>query len=498
MDNPDGADGHRLSQLLHVVEAMVQHRSTNRLTEVYSKPPSWEPDGTPYPWQVKFHNMQRTFRMLMAGNRVGKTETGTAEDAYHLTGLYPHWWEGRVFQYPPKVLVATTTNQMSHDSVQPKLLGAMSGTGSNRSPDGRGWIPLDKIGRCTVRNCGVTDVINEAKIKHASGDWSTLLFKTYQQGWVEFQAIDLDVVHFDEEPEDHRIYTEAITRLIDRDGIFMFTRTPLFGQTKLVKSFMGKEDSKTHGRVMVSWDDAPHISDTMKKTMLEEYPKHERQARSAGVPMLGSGAVYTVSEKELVTDAFKIPDHWFRLNGCDFGIDHPAAGVTMAWDADNDNYYLIDSYRKSDEQAPYHAERLKRWGDWIPTAWPHDGDVREKGTGQTLKDQYESSGANMLPISARWEIDKGGGQSVEGIVMFVQGLERSGRIKYFRQNAEFLGERQMYHRKDGKIVKKDDDIISAMHYCIMMLRLGFGARIGDFDRYKQDEGDYSDPLEGYR
>jgi hypothetical protein len=34
-------------------------------------------------------------RLLMAANQVGKTLAGAAEAAFHLTGRYPDWWEGR-------------------------------------------------------------------------------------------------------------------------------------------------------------------------------------------------------------------------------------------------------------------------------------------------------------------------------------------------------------------------------------------------------------------
>ncbi len=37
----------------------------------------------------------------MAANRVGKTEgAGGYEMTCHLTGRYPHWWEGRRFSGP--------------------------------------------------------------------------------------------------------------------------------------------------------------------------------------------------------------------------------------------------------------------------------------------------------------------------------------------------------------------------------------------------------------
>jgi hypothetical protein len=49
---------------------------------------------------------------------------------------------------------------------------------------------------------------------------------------------------------------------------------------------------------------------------------------------------------------------------------------------------------------------------------------------------------------------------------------RGGRWKVFRgQNDGWLEEYRLYHRDpDGKLVKKNDDAISASRYALMMLR----------------------------
>ena len=43
----------------------------------------------PYEYQKKFHNELSSQRLLMAGNRVGKSFSGAMEMAFHTTGLYP-------------------------------------------------------------------------------------------------------------------------------------------------------------------------------------------------------------------------------------------------------------------------------------------------------------------------------------------------------------------------------------------------------------------------
>ena len=63
-------------------------------------------------------------RLMMAANRVGKTEgIGGFEMAVHLTGRYPSWWTGRRFDRPISAWAAGDTGKTSRDILQTKLLG---------------------------------------------------------------------------------------------------------------------------------------------------------------------------------------------------------------------------------------------------------------------------------------------------------------------------------------------------------------------------------------
>ena len=47
---------------------------------------------------------------------------------------------------------------------------------------------------------------------------------------------------------------------------------------------------------------------------------------------------------------------------------------------------------------------------------------------------------------------------------------QTGRFKVFETVGDFFEEFRLYHRKDGKIVKERDDLISATRYALMMKR----------------------------
>ena len=60
----------------------------------------------PYPKQRMFHELGALHRerAFLAGNQLGKTSAGAAECAMHLSGRYPPWWKGRVFDHPTESL----------------------------------------------------------------------------------------------------------------------------------------------------------------------------------------------------------------------------------------------------------------------------------------------------------------------------------------------------------------------------------------------------------
>ncbi len=274
----------------------------------------------------------------------------------------------------------------------------------------------------------------------------------------------------DEEPPLHHddIFSEVRTRLITRNGLFLFSRTPLFGMSRIIRHFL--EGGPGIWWIGATWNEAPHLAKAARDRYSATYMEHEVDARTKGVPMLGSGGVYPVPDEQITCTSFEIPGHFRRICGIDFGIDHPAAAVWIAYDADTDIIYVYDCYKQRGETASYHSQLIKSRGLWIPVAWPHDGMIRDKGGGVALKDQYIACGVNMLGESARYDDAKGGGQSREPQTIDILDRMRTGRFKIFKHLEELLAEKRLLHRKDGQIVGRDDDLESAMRYACMSLR----------------------------
>ena len=215
-------------------------------------------------------------------------------------------------------------------------------------------------------------------------------------------------------------------------------------------------------------DDAEHYTEEQRAAIIASYPVHEREARIKGIPTLGSGRVFPVSEEQIAEDGFAIPNHWCVICGIDFGWDHPTAAVKMAWDKDADVLHVVAAYRVSEQTPVIHAAALRPWGEHIPWAWPHDGLQHDKGSGDQLSALYRRNGLNMLPDKATFE---DGTNGVEAGIMEMLSRMETGRLKVFRHLSEWFDEFRLYHRKNGIIVKERDDLMAATRYAMMMRRL---------------------------
>jgi phage terminase large subunit-like protein len=324
---------------------------------------------------------------------------------------------------------------------------------------------------------GVTDAYDTIQVKHASGGVSILHFMSYEQGRSKFQGDTVDFIWFDEEP-DEEVYAEGLTRTVATGGMVFITFTPLLGRSKVVKRFTD-EKSPDRAFVQMTMDDAEHLTPEMKRVALAGYLTHQREARSRGVPMLGSGAVFQASEEMIKEPRIEnIPEEWVKLWGIDFGIGHPFGAVLILWDKDADCIHVHHAIRMQGEGATYtplqHAVPMKVVGAGVPVAWPQDGTAREK-SGITIKQLYKNQGLLMLDEHATWP---DGGVGTEAGILEMDERMTTGRLKVAAHLSDWFEEYRMYHRKDGLIVKIDDDLMSATRVAIMAKRFAKHVQLG--------------------
>ena len=433
---------------------------------------------TPYPKQWEFINMGRdkNERVLFAGNRYGKSETGAFETACHVTGLYPPNWQGRRFDHPVNMWVAGEGGQHNRDVIQYKLFGPPG----NPEEFGTGFIPKDLIvGQPTAARGGVADAYDTAQIKHFTNGvydgLSRLQFKSYEQGRAKFQGADLDAAWCDEEPPED-VYTEIKARTINRGGMTFMTFTPLKGMSNVVKRIWNNVTDPLLGKVVMGPIHALHMGEKEIAAMLSAYPSYQHDARMNGIPMLGSGAIFNADVEQLKFDpATYIPDHWVKLWGIDFGMSHPFAAVLCAWDRETDVFYVLKEYKVKGALPMVHADAILRIAGDIPIAWPHDGN-RTESLGTPVKSQYAQFGLRLMGEHATFP---DGSMSTESAILEIQQRMADRRFRVAADLHDWWQEYRSYHRdENGKIVKVDDDLMSATMKAIMMKRNGRPGPIG--------------------
>lgn len=449
----------------------LQERLLQAMQELKDRQKFWKMKFyDPYGWQREFISESHRNQQLLAmtGNRCGKTYTGGYIMAVHLTGLYPDWWEGYRWDRPISAWAAGISTDTTRDILQSELLGQWN----DPMKYGMGMIPKELILE-TVNKPGVPGAVQAVLVRHVSGGVSTLVFKSYEMSQDKFMGTAIDLIWLDEEcPKS--IFTQCITRTATTGGITYLTFTPESGMTELVKDFMYDIKPGQH-MVTASWDDAPHLDAKVKEQLMGAYTAAERAMRVSGQPSIGSGVVFPVREDKIVVEPFTVPDHWMKIIGIDLGFDHPNAIATMAWDNEADVYYLIDEYSQRGETFSMHANAIRaKGGDKIPVVVPHDAFKRMggdgAGSGKKFVQLFQEFGLNVVmePFSNPPSLDGKSNNSVEYGVNYMLNYMESGKFKVFTTCTKFLQETKLYCRNDGKINDRNDDMISATRYAMLM------------------------------
>lgn len=437
----------------------------------------------PYGPQLRFHNSKALERVMSGANQSGKTYAGSMETAFHLTGNYPDWWEGNRLEpvydpntdsYELNVWVVGTDNRTVRDNLMADIIGTREDkfTSGCLHPS---YIEVDS----RVMVAGTGGMVDNISIKHKSGCNAKLYFRSYAQGREYLQSASIHAVYCDEEPPED-IIGELKARLTATGGFMYMAFTPLSGMTRLVQEFW-RGDDPNKMLVCMSIYESGHMTKEKLRMMESRYAalsESERKARMYGIPSIGTGMIYPIEDRDIYGEPpTPIPDHWKYLNGMDFGRgDHPNAVVFGVYDPTNDVIYLYDEEETVQKSVAENASLIRRRGSWVPVAWPHDllkdtgvgaknGSVSE---GTRYKDHYVAEGITMCGVHAQTS-DKS--TRVEVGIIEVRRRLSDGRLKVSRRLSKWFDQKAIYrYGDDNKPIKKDDHLMDATRYLVIMIR----------------------------
>lgn len=427
--------------------------------------------------------------------------SGGAHTAFHLTGRYPDWWEGRRYTHPVKWVCGGKNNEKTRDLLQ----GALFGEPSREDAWGTGFVPKKDIGKYT-RKPGVPDAKYHVFVRHHTDGvfdgWSKITFLAYDMGKDGWMGFPSDGVWLDEEPPED-IMGQANRCIVDLGGIVYMTFTPENGKTSVLNAIMANW-SMHYG----SWMDASgsdfeldlagdtlqfktiyskngtpgHLTEEKVRGALKGMLPHEARMRVLGEPMMGSGLIFSYPQEQLMCEPIELPDHWPRIAAIDFGgiskKSHPTAVAWLAIDEQNDTAYVYDCLKMFSNEPADVAARIIGRPQWMPMIYPHDGE-KTVGSGGTVADLYRRYGVNMFHTHATnfdEEKDEGkGGIKIEPGIIDMNARFADRRLRIFSTLPEVWEELRNYHTAKTqtgtvKIVDRDDDLIAAIRYALMMKR----------------------------
>ena len=212
--------------------------------------------------------------------------------------------------------------------------------------------------------------------------------------------------------------------------------------------------------VGATWADSPHLTEDAQRTLESSIPAYQRDARTRGIPQLGSGAIYPIEESRLLVQPFAIPSHWKRGFGMDCGGgSKPTAWAGSALNPENDTLYVTDVYKHAAPEPSQHAAAIKRkMGDW---SWPGVGDAAA-----LIMTQHDTE--QLVYVYRRLGLDLNlPDKSVETGLKEVYDRMVADRFKVFATCAAWFQEFRLYQRdKHGRIKKANDHLMDATRYLV--------------------------------
>jgi len=423
-------------------------------------------------------------RGILAANRIGKTVSTCFETACHLTGQYPEWWNGYRFNKPITCMVAGEGWSQVALVLQNELLGSQDVKITDNL--GSGAIPRDCIIQDTMRNDGANCI--GVEIKHVSGANSYLLFANYTQEVRQLQGFKLNLAVFDEQPPDD-FFSEIVTRTATTQGKVLCSFTPLKGLNGLVSKFWNKEEG--YEFIRVSWDDCPEydpwgepfLLKATRRQLERDYLPHEREARIAGKPVMGKGAVFQLREWPTYTtgqiDFSRIPNIQ-RVIALDLGLVNDSTVISlMYWEPYERVAYLHRQIivQGIEEAVPSqyinHLLRPEVFG--TPIVLPADANTSGRYTmsSSSIRELFESYELNVYHKAIMNPPDQEGrvtNHKSYGINQMRQMLE-VGSLMINENCTKFLSDAQNYYvDTQGRFSDPDDTIDSARYALLACLQ----------------------------
>lgn len=251
----------------------------------------------------EFHESTKVGRLLRGGNRSGKSTAGIVESVWRATGRHPFQ---KTHELPVRGRIVTVDKDNGIELIIKPLL--------------KQWTPVSEL----VNGSWEDSYSNSRKIM-TFRNGSVIDLKTHQQETEAFAGVPLHFVHFDEEcPQ--AIFQECRLRLIDHNGCWYMTMTPVEGQDWIFDRFITTANKNVE-LFEVNIDSNPHLSQEALRLLEEDLTEDEKEVRQKGTFIPRGGLILKEFNysRHIIAARGPIPRSWAIYVSIDHGFNNPTA-----------------------------------------------------------------------------------------------------------------------------------------------------------------------------
>lgn len=347
----------------------------------------------PHAKQVRFHRSETKGRQFLGGNRSGKTVAGINEDVWWATGRHPY------LDLPMPTIGRIVTVDFKNGAEKIII------------PQLKQWLaPSDLV------NGSWEDSWNGNLHTLTLANGSEIEIMSHDQDLEKFAGVPRHWIHFDEEPP-FDIYRECLARLVDYNGRWWMTMTPVEGMTWTYDEIFEKRDSPLIEVVQVDVHENPHVEDEAIDSVLASYDEEEQKIRGKGDYIAISGLVF----KHFNPDSHVIPpcipnseDYEF-YRSLDAGYNNPTAILWHAVNYKDGHIITFKEHYRSEWTVQQHAEKaladekeLRDSYGIVPFLGIADPAIkqRQQVTGLSIQIEYSQLGINWA-LGAKRDVNAG-------------------------------------------------------------------------------------------
>ena len=418
----------------------------------------------PHEKQEIFHRSESKARLYIGGNRGGKTVGGATEAIWWLTGTHP-------YQHTPKPPIRGRCISVDFTN----------GVEAIVKPEIRRWIAPSML-----INGSWDDSYNMHTRTLTLSNGSFLEFKSYDQDLDKHAGTSRHFVWFDEEPP-HSIFEENMMRLMDTDGHWWLTMTPVEGYTWVAEEIyepaaLGLTDTCV---VKVNTNDNPHLNTVAIKRAMSYLSEEDQLTRQAGDFIVQGGLIFKAFDASIhVTDNIIINPKNGRhrvIASMDLGIANPTAWL---WHVINDDGVVFTFHEEYDTglTIPQWSKRIKEYESKlkrVPELRVGDPSIVQRSAQTGLSNRLAYSQEGIYIALANNDLDSG----ILKMMSYLYHDEDQKPMWYIHsscrnliremrryQNEEWASRKlKDKNNKKEKPRKKDDHAIDAARYMFSFL-----------------------------